>query len=185
MQKINSSYEGNKGALAVPMDGFHLTREALSAMPDPENAHARRGAAFTFDAEGFVKFITSLRNNVSEPIWAPTFDHAVKDPIEQGLLIGPENRIVLVEGIYVTLDEVVWRDAARIFDELWFVKVDFEVARKRLRERHLRAGIVQTLEEGDKRAVENDLVNGKEIMDKLLPVAEIVRSFEDGSWIHE
>ena len=27
----------------LPMDGFHLPRSALDAMPDPERAHARRG----------------------------------------------------------------------------------------------------------------------------------------------
>lgn len=180
-----ASHDGDAVALAVPMDGFHLTRAALSAMPDPETAHARRGAAFTFDPEGFLAFVTNLRNKVSEPFWGPTFDHAVKDPKEEGLLIGPGNRVVLVEGIYVALDETHWRDAAAVFDELWFVDVDFEVARARLRERHLRAGIVQTLEEGDRRAVENDLVNGKEIIDKRLPVAEVVRSREDGAWVHE
>jgi hypothetical protein len=63
--------------------------------------------------------------------------------------------------------------------------VDFEVARRRLRERHLRAGIVDTLEDGDKRAMENDLVNGLEIVDKRLPVDEVLQSREDGTWVHE
>lgn len=167
------------------MDGFHLTRKALSAMPDPANAHARRGAAFTFDAPGFLAFVTELRDNVTGALYAPTFDHAVKDPKERDLAIGPQERVVLVEGLYVALDEPVWRDAARVFDELWFVDVDFERARKRLRERHLRAGIVQTLEDGDKRAMENDLVNGRQIIDHRLPVAEVVQSLEDGEWVHE
>lgn len=166
------------------MDGFHYTRKALSAMPDPENAHARRGAAFTFDADRYLSLIIDLVNN-KPTIWAPTFDHAVKDPRERDLMISSETRIVLVEGNYVALDEPIWRDAAKLYDELWFVEVDLEVARKRLRERHLRAGIVQTLEDGDKRALENDLVNGKEILDKRLPIAEIVKSVEDQDWVHE
>jgi hypothetical protein len=59
------------------------------------------------------------------------------------------------------------------------------VARRRLRERHLKAGIVKTLEEGDKRAVENDLVNGEQILAKRVRVDETVYSKEDGSWVHE
>ncbi|UKZ75052.1 hypothetical protein TrVFT333_002724 [Trichoderma virens FT-333] len=152
-------------AAFVPMDGFHLTRAALSAMPDPATAHARRGAPFTFDTPKFLALMKSLREPISPSvtIFAPSFDHAVKDPKEDDIAVQPIHRIVVLEGIYLTLDKDVWRDAAALFDELWFVEVDFEVARKRLRERHLRAGIVQTVEEGDKRAIENDLVNGRRL----------------------
>src|SRR5690348_9164866 len=45
----------------APMDGFHLTRAQLSAMPDPMTAHARRGAEFTFDGAAFLSLIESLR----------------------------------------------------------------------------------------------------------------------------
>ncbi|KAL6864066.1 P-loop containing nucleoside triphosphate hydrolase protein [Trichoderma novae-zelandiae] len=172
----------------LPMDGFHLTRAALSAMPDPATAHARRGAPFTFDAPKFLSLVQSLREPVSESsgtIYAPSFDHALKDPRDNDIAVLPTHRIVVLEGNYLALDRDVWRDAAALFDELWFVEVDFEVARKRLRERHVRAGIVKTVEEGDRRATENDLVNGKEIVDFRLPVHELVQSTEDGSWVHE
>lgn len=169
------------------MDGFHLTRAELSAMPDPVTAHARRGAPYTFDAQKFHALVQSLRKPISpeQTIYAPSFDHAVKDPKENDIAVLPTHRIVVIEGNYVALNKEVWRDAALLFDELWFVEVDFEVARKRLRERHVRAGIVQTIEEGDKRATENDLVNGKEIVDCSLQVHELITSREDGSWVHE
>ncbi|OTA01253.1 phosphoribulokinase/uridine kinase family protein [Trichoderma parareesei] len=175
----------------IPMDGFHLTRAALSAMPDPATAHARRGAPFTFDAPKFLSLVQSLREPISESssspgtIYAPSFDHAVKDPKENDIAVLPTHRIVVLEGNYLALDRDVWRDAAALLDELWFVEVDFEVARKRLRERHVRAGIVNSLEEGDRRAMENDLVNGREIVDFRLPVHEVIQSREDGSWVHE
>lgn len=167
------------------MDGYHLTRAALSAMADPANAHARRGAAFTFDAPAFLALLQALRSRTASPILAPSFDHAVKDPKEDDIAVLPTHRVVVIEGNYVALDSEVWRDAAALFDELWFVDVDFEVARKRLRERHVRAGIAKTLEEGDKRAMENDLVNGREIVDHRLKVDEVVYSRDDGSWVHE
>ena len=171
-------------AQAVSLDGFHFTREELDAMPDPATAHARRGAAFTFDADKYLDLIIALANPATTPILAPTFDHAHKDPRENDLYIGEKTRIIIVEGNYLALDEELWRDARDLFDEMWFVEVDFEVARRRLRERHLRAGIVQTLEEGDKRAMENDLPNGRGIVEKLLPVDEVIQSREDQSWVH-
>lgn len=168
------------------MDGFHFTRAALSAMPDPSNAHARRGAAFTFDAAKFLALIQRLREPISSaPILAPSFDHSVKDPKEEDIAVLPSHKIVILEGNYLALDKDVWREAAALFDELWFVEVDFEVARRRLRERHVRAGIVKTIEEGDRRATENDLLNGEEIMAHRLKIHEVVQSREDGSWVHD
>ncbi|KEY72079.1 hypothetical protein S7711_00096 [Stachybotrys chartarum IBT 7711] len=173
-------------ATFLPMDGYHLTRAALSALPDPATAHARRGAAFTFDAPKFLALVQALRLPPAQaPILAPSFDHAVKDPKEDDIAVLPTHRVVVLEGNYLALDRDVWRDAAALLDELWFVDVDFEVARRRLRERHVRAGIARDVEEGDRRARENDLVNGREIVDHRLKVDEVIQSREDGSWVHE
>jgi len=70
-------------------------------------------------------------------------------------------------------------------DLRWFVQVDPAVARVRLARRHVAAGIVANLEEGDRRALENDLPNGEEVVRHLVPeVDEIVTSLEDGRWVH-
>ncbi|KAL3963324.1 hypothetical protein ACCO45_000328 [Purpureocillium lilacinum] len=137
-------------ATYVPMDGFHLTRATLSSMPDPTHAHARRGAAFTFDAPKFLALVQRLRASPppASPILAPSFDHAVKDPRDDDIPVLASHRVVVLEGNYLALDEPVWRDAAALLDELWFVDVDFQVARRRLRQRHVRAGIARDLDEG-------------------------------------
>lgn len=186
-RELNSRASDPPPATFVPMDGFHLTRAALDAMPDPANAHARRGAAFTFDAPKFLRLVQALRAAPSPgtaPILAPSFDHAIKDPKEGDVAVLPSHRIVVLEGNYLALDEDVWRDAAALLDELWFVNVDFDVARRRLRERHVRAGIAKDIDEGDRRARENDLVNGEEIVSRRLKVDEVIQSREDGSWVH-
>lgn len=174
-------------ATFVPMDGFHFTRAALSAMPDPATAHARRGAAFTFDAPKFLDLARALRTSpiAVTPVLAPSFDHAVKDPRDDDIAVLPHHRVVVLEGNYLALDRDVWRDAAALMDELWFVEVGFETARRRLRERHVRAGIVKDIEEGDRRALENDLVNGEDILKHRLKVDEVIHSSEDQAWVHE
>ncbi|KAJ6788412.1 hypothetical protein PWT90_04693 [Aphanocladium album] len=170
-------------AAFLPMDGFHYPRSYLSAQADAALYHARRGASFTFDAPQFLNLVTKLRNNpLDQDITAPSFDHAVKDPKEDDIVIAPTQRIVVVEGNYVALNADVWREAAAFFDELWFVEVDFDRARERLGPRHVKAGIVTTLEDGYKRADENDLVNGKEIVDNKMPIDEVILSTEDEQW---
>ncbi|KAI1395332.1 phosphoribulokinase/uridine kinase [Hypoxylon fuscum] len=177
-------------AVFVPMDGYHLTRAQLSAMPDPALAHARRGAEFTFDGASFLELVKSLRAVPStplppEPVYAPSFDHAVKDPKPDDIAILPAHRVVVFEGNYVCLDKEPWRSAAALMDERWFVEVGFETARERLVRRHVKAGIARDEEEARRRADENDLVNGEQILRQRVDVHEVVASREDGKWVHE
>lgn len=174
-------------ATFLPMDGYHLSREQLSAMPDPHTAHARRGAAFTFDAPAFLELVKDLRAPLcpeTNTIYAPSFDHAVKDPVADDIPIAPSSRIVVFEGNYLSLGTGApeWKEAAKMMDELWFVDVKEETARQRLIKRHVVSGIATNEEEAAKRADENDLVNGKEIIDGKLEVHEIVYSKQDDSW---
>lgn len=172
-------------AISLPMDGYHLTRAQLSALPDPTHAFARRGAAFTFDAHKFLSLVRALREPLTQdtqPIYAPSFDHAVKDPVDNDIAIAPTVRVIIFEGNYLSLNRAPWDEVAALMDELWFVEVDFEVARKRLIRRHVRAGIAADEEEADARARENDLVNGKEIVEFRLPVQEVVSSIYDPAW---
>jgi pantothenate kinase len=167
------------------MDGYHLSRAQLSAMPDPKYAHDRRGAEFTFDGGSFVGLVRRIREPLtpeSKTVFAPSFDHAVKDPVQDDIPIEPTTRILIFEGNYLSLDKEPWRSAARLMDELWFVEVDFETARKRLIPRHVKAGIAANEEEADRRVRENDLVNGEEIVKGRLEVHEVVVSREDEVW---
>ncbi|KAI2620388.1 phosphoribulokinase/uridine kinase [Hypomontagnella submonticulosa] len=172
-------------AVFVPMDGYHLTRAQLSAMPDPALAHARRGAEFTFDGQAFLALVKALRAVPPAPVYAPSFDHAVKDPKPDDIAILPAHRIVVFEGNYVCLDKAPWREAAALMDERWFVEVDFATARRRLVKRHVKAGIAGDEEEAGKRADENDLVNGEQIVRQRVDVHEVIVSREDGKWVHE
>ena len=174
-------------ATFLPMDGYHLTRAQLSAMPDPNTAHARRGAAFTFDAAAFLELVKKLREPLcpeTGTVYAPSFDHAVKDPVAEDIPIAATSRIVVFEGNYLSLGSGApeWKEAAELMDELWFVDVEEHVARQRLITRHVASGIASDEADAAKRADENDLVNGKEIIDGRLDVHEVVYSKEDEQW---
>lgn len=157
-------------------------------MPDPAHAHARRGAAFTFDGHKFLSLVQTLCDPLTSStptFYAPSFDHAVKDPVDDDVPIAPTARVVLFEGNYLSLDKEPWNQAAALMDELWFVEVGFERARERLVKRHVKAGIARDEVEAHKRVTENDLVNGREIVEGRLPVHEIVESREDTAWAPE
>ncbi|KAH6720191.1 P-loop containing nucleoside triphosphate hydrolase protein [Leptodontidium sp. MPI-SDFR-AT-0119] len=174
-------------AAIVPMDGFHLPRSALDQMPNSSEAYARRGASWTFDAGGIANLVQTL--SISrfrsleklETILAPSFDHAVKDPVEGGIVIGPEIQFVLLEGNYLLLDEEPWRGIRELVDETWFVDVEPGLARSRIAKRHVKAGIEKTMDAAYRRAEGNDLLNGVEIRAKMLKPGVLVRSVEESS----
>lgn len=169
------------------MDGYHLSRAQLSALPNPEEAHARRGAEFTFDGASFLALVHAIQvqtNDASAGIlYAPSFDHAIKDPKADDIPILPTTKIIIFEGNYLSLDKEPWSTAAALMDELWFVDVDFEVARRRLVGRHVKTGVTANEEEAERRVSENDLVNGDEIVKcRIGDVHEIIISREDDTW---
>ena len=174
-------------AIALPLDGYHLTRAQLAALPNAEEATFRRGAAFTFDAEAYFALVELLRKPLepnTRTIRAPSFDHAVKDPVEDDIPIYPTTRIVLLEGNYVALDHKPWSDAARLMDEVWFVAVSEDVAARRLIKRHIAAGLAVDEEDAGRRVWASDVRNGREIVEGLLKevVTETVGSVEDQGW---
>ncbi|KAJ8103522.1 P-loop containing nucleoside triphosphate hydrolase protein [Lipomyces tetrasporus] len=184
-QRVNNLWNDRSGtriAAFVPMDGFHLTRETLASMPNAEEAIARRGAPFTFDPNGLLLLVEGLRrplDSESKSLFAPSFDHAVKDPVEDDIEILPTDRIVIIEGNYLHLQDEPWHQIAGLMDELWFVRVEREIARQRIIHRHIEAGIAKDEGEAAKRADENDLVNGDYIIQHSLTPHRIIISIQD------
>ncbi|KAK5015526.1 hypothetical protein LTR16_009787, partial [Cryomyces antarcticus] len=118
----------------------------------------------------------------SATLYAPSFDHAVKDPVQDDIAIPPTARVVVFEGNYCSLNKSPWKEAAALMDELWFMDVDFDVARQRLVTRHIKAGIAKDDADAHKRITENDLVNGREIVDDRMEVQEVIVSKDDDAW---
>ena len=50
-------------------------------------------------------------------IHAPSFDHALKDPVLDDLAISSRTRLIIVEGNYTLLDAEPWREISRLVDE--------------------------------------------------------------------
>lgn len=140
------------------MDGYHLTRAQLDQMPNAAEAHRRRGAPWTFDADAFATDLDTLKS--TGLLEAPSFDHAAKDPVPGAIHIDARTQttpffsdvsgeplgvettrsIVIVEGLYVCLsDPPAWRRANALFDLLIYVDCDLELSTERLTRRHMAA----------------------------------------------
>lgn len=166
----------NVNCTIVGIDGFHLSRDQLRKLPNPELAFSRRGAPFTFDAEAVVQFVRRLRKTCQNcqrgVIYAPSFDHKVKDPVPNGVTIAPETSIVIIEGLYLLLDLEPWKEIASLVDLKWMINADLKVCRTRVAKRHVEAGIEPDLELAYQRVDSNDLVNAEFILHHTASVVD-------------
>ncbi|KAE8440714.1 hypothetical protein EG329_006783 [Mollisiaceae sp. DMI_Dod_QoI] len=180
-QRLNASSTTPLAAV-VPMDGFHLPRSSLDEMPNKAEAYARRGACWTFDPDGILGLVTKLsdsRFQTLDTIVAPSFDHAVKDPVANGIVIAKETQFVMLEGNYLLLNEDPWNKIKDMVDESWFVDVDPILAKVRIAKRHIKSGIEDNWEAAIKRAEGNDLLNGDVVRQNMVQPDVAVHSIEE------
>ncbi|CAK5280953.1 unnamed protein product [Mycena citricolor] len=173
-------------AVLVGLDGWHLSRAQLDALPDPRLAHERRGAHWTFDGPGYVAFVQALRGPAATVVVkAPTFSHALKDPAPDALAVHPHHRLVVIEGLYAFLAIEPWRVAAELLDERWFLRVEEAEALRRLVKRHVETGICPDEETARQRAEGNDIPNGKFVVENMLEPTRFIESIDDPVMAHE
>ena len=148
-------------AVNVPMDGFHYFRRELDQMPNPAEAHARRGAHWTFDAAAYVTCLKNIKTSGGSEQFAPSFDHGTGDPVPHNVTVNPHHSIVLSEGNYLLLDEAPWNELvdAHVFDDTWFVECLLDVAMQRVFHRQTRNGTAAEVSLG--RIQGNDRPNGE------------------------
>jgi pantothenate kinase len=123
----------------VGMDGFHLSLTELAQLPPPHNDLARRGAPWTFNFRKLARSLVELHqrdihDNYPDVRW-PDFDHAVGEAVPNAIHIEPSTRLILVEGLYLLLNEPEW-NLKNLFDHVWFLDEDIEAAIQRLIIRH-------------------------------------------------
>ncbi|MCS5521318.1 nucleoside/nucleotide kinase family protein [Curtobacterium flaccumfaciens pv. oortii] len=123
-------------AVQVPMDGFHLSNAALGAL----GRHDRKGAADTFDADGYVALVRRLVAADEDVVWAPDFDRRVDEPVAGSIAVPRAARLVVSEGNYLLDDTAPWSALPALFTETWFCAVADDVRLDRLVGRHMRHG---------------------------------------------
>ena len=123
------------GAVVVPMDGFHLDDTELDRL----GLSGVKGAPDTFDAAGFVRLVEQL-NHADGPVSAPSFDRVADRTIDGTITVGPDDRIVIVEGNYLLLEGPPWGALRDLFDLTGYIDVDAYARVDRLVARHVRHG---------------------------------------------
>jgi pantothenate kinase len=130
-------------AVALSMDGFHLSKAALAQFSDPVAALQRRGSPWTFDPAGLADKLQKIRKIPYQSTTWPAFEHGVGDPVDDAIVIASETKLIIVEGLYLLHREHGWNAAtaniSALLDECWYLDTSMDVAMDRLVNRHVAA----------------------------------------------
>jgi pantothenate kinase len=115
-----------QGAKAVPMDGFHYDDAVLHA----RGARDRKGAPDTFDAQGFFHLLRRLRRE--DEVAIPLFDRDLEISRAGADIVTATDRLLVIEGNYLLLNEAPWPQAAPLFDLTVWIDVPEDELDRRL-----------------------------------------------------
>ena len=110
---------GPRNAVAVPMDGFHLSNVELDRL----GLSHRKGAPETFDGSGFVHLLRRLRTNTDEMVYAPVYSRVLHESIGGAIPVGPQVRLVVTEGNYLLVPEWPWAGIRPLLDLALYLDV--------------------------------------------------------------
>jgi pantothenate kinase len=102
---------GVPAAVAVPMDGFHLSNVELSRLGLAD----RKGAPETFDAAGFVHLLARVRAG-EELVYAPAYSRVVHESLGGVIPVRAATQLVVVEGNYLLLPQGPWAAVRALLD---------------------------------------------------------------------
>lgn len=121
----------DRGAVTIPMDGFHLPDAVLAA----RGLAAVKGAPQTYDVDGLVALLDRLRED-SGTVLAPAYSRELHAVVADAIEVPPTSRVIIVEGNYLQF----WPRVRSRLDEVRRLDVPWAVARERLIARRVATG---------------------------------------------
>jgi pantothenate kinase len=131
VEALQAALAGQLRSEVLPMDGFHFDDIVLNA----RGHRPRKGAPHTFDVGGFAATLERLARDDGSEVAVPVFDRSIEIARAGARIIGPEARLVIVEGNYLLLDDPTWAPLQRFFDLTVFLDAPERVLEERLRAR--------------------------------------------------
>lgn len=156
-----------EGAAVVPMDGFHLDNSVL----EKRGLLPRKGAPETFDAAGFAALLTRLQREAQVAI--PLFDRKQDKVQLDAMMIGPKDRVLLVEGNYLLLNDPAWSVLHPFWQVTIALDVPYATLEQRLIQRWRDHGL--TDEAARARAMGNDIPNARRVLTASIAAEFVIR----------
>ena len=150
LEMLSNDLEGAEPLKAAGLDGFHFTSAYLAShyIEDGEERLpliSRKGSPETFNTAHFEEKLSELTgrdctySRADDPVKWPVYDRLRHDVAEDEMVI--KEKIVLIEGNWLLLDEDPWKDLRRFADHTFFLKAPEEELKERLIARKIKGGL--------------------------------------------
>jgi hypothetical protein len=175
LKAVIDNQAGRELACAVGMDGWHYPNAILDARSIERQGQqvplrAIKGSPETFDAPAMLRCLELIRKGVA--LRFPVYSRQVHDPLPEAGWIGESQRVAIVEGNYIFLDEPPWNTFRSLIDLPIFIKASIDAVCASLEERHRGGGKQPEWIEQHLRLV--DLPNAHRVLSSLSPGMIIV-----------
>ncbi len=148
---------------ALGMDGFHHYQDYI--LHHDVNVDGKRysmkemkGCPESFDFQRLLSYVKKLKQN--DVMFWPVYDRRLHDVIDDQIKV--DAPIVLIEGNYLLLDEMPWRQLYTYCDDSLFLRTDEKQVRKRLIQRKVMGGML--VHEALRFCERSDLANVRRIL---------------------
>ncbi|MTH35249.1 nucleoside/nucleotide kinase family protein [Paracoccus limosus] len=169
-QRLAAQLDDPPGRVAIlPMDGFHYDDAVLHQM----GRRPWKGAPDTFDLGGLGAMLARLRDPAEGAVAVPVFDRDLEISRGSARIIGPEARLIVIEGNYLLLDRPGWDRLRAGFDLTAMIEVPEDELHRRLLRRWQRHGLDEA--EIAFKLQENDLPNGRVVAHESRPADLVLR----------
>jgi pantothenate kinase len=152
----------------ISMDGFHLENSTLKRL----GLFDKKGSPTTFDVPAFIQVLNRLAAYESD-VAIPMFDRKKDITIENASIVSTQDKILIVEGNYLLLNDKQWVELQDIWDETVFINPGMDILEKRLIDRWLSYGMDN--ESAHIRAFANDIPNAKNVIENSLPANILIK----------
>ena len=133
----------NLNTTILPLDGFHhknnyLQSNRISIKNRVLSLYDIKGAPETYNLESFINSLKKLING--ENFYWPIYSRKIHNPIEKGIKITDDKSIFIIEGNYLLLDELPWKELTRYYNKKIFISSSLHFLKKRIIKRKLAGG---------------------------------------------
>ena len=142
LEKLSQDDQALCPVQGIGMDGFHRRQEYLASHFVERNGRQVsmveiKGAPITFDLQRLTDSVKSVARG--EDCFWPIYDRMLHNPVENALRV--HEKIILLEGNYLLLDEAGWRGLSAFADYSISITADEALLRSRLIERKIKTGV--------------------------------------------
>lgn len=167
----------------IGIDGFHHYQDYLDSHTTVREGQVIKlakikGAPETYDLRLMEDRIRRIA--AGETCGWPEYDRSIGNPREDAAIIGPESRIVVLEGNYLLLDQAGWRDLRKYADFTVKITADPKELRGRLVRRKKTSHPEFTMKQAEDFVEYSDLANARLVLAKSMEADLTLYSGADG-----